>query len=207
MLWSFPPIVFLDLRRDPPHAIDTAWRGNTNFYKAKFGFTKSNFLWKFDVPVKYPPERGPFEGKNFGESEMRKRTKARECALKILYAIEIAKEKPEDAIGIFWDNSDPVESDVKDYANVLVRGVAKRREKIDELIAKHATNWQLERMAVIDKNILRFATYELLYSDEMPPKVAINEAIDIAKKYGDRDSGKFVNGVLDKISKTEDKDS
>ena len=136
---------------------------------------------------------------------MRKRTKARECALKILYAIEIARERPEDAISIFWDNSDPTEADVIDYANELVRGVAKHSEKIDELITKYATNWQLERMAVIDKNIMRFATYELLYSDQIPPKVAINEAIDIAKKYGDKDSGKFVNGVLDKISKTEGK--
>ncbi|MBP7056202.1 MAG: transcription antitermination factor NusB, partial [Candidatus Omnitrophica bacterium] len=105
---------------------------------------------------------------------MRKRTKARECALKILYAIEIAKEKPDDAIRIFWDNSDPAEDDVKKYANELVKGVSKNREKIDELITRHATNWQLERMAVIDKNIMRFATYELLYSSEIPPKVAIN---------------------------------
>lgn len=136
---------------------------------------------------------------------MRKRTKARECALKILYAIEIAKEKPEDAMTIYWDNSDPEEADVRSYANELVRGVVKNRAKIDELITKHATNWQLERMAVIDKNIMRLAVYELLFSGEIPPKVAINEAIDIAKKYGDKDSGKFVNGILDKISKTEGK--
>lgn len=136
---------------------------------------------------------------------MRKRTKARECALKVLYAIEIAKETPEDGIDIFWNNSDPVEPEVKEFADKLVRGVCKHREKIDGLISKYTTNWQLDRMAVIDKNILRFATFELLYADDVPPKVSINEAIDIAKKYGDKDSGKFVNGVLDKISKTEGK--
>ena len=75
--------------------------------------------------------------------------------------------------------------------------------KIDSLITKYATNWQLKRMAVIDKNILRAAVCELLFFADIPPKVAINEAIDIAKKYGDKNSGKFVNGVLDKINKTE----
>jgi len=136
---------------------------------------------------------------------MRKRTRGRECALKMLYAIEIAKEEPEKGIEIYWENTDPVEYDVKDFANDLVRGVHKNLAAIDALITKCATNWQLERMAVIDKNIMRFATYELLYVDDVPPKVAINEAIDIAKKYGDKDSGKFVNGVLDKINKTEGK--
>ena len=136
---------------------------------------------------------------------MRKRTRGRECALKILYAIEIAKETPEKGIEIYWDNTDPVEYDVKDFANDLVRGVCEHRADIDALITKYATNWQIERMAVIDKNIMRCATYELLYLDDVPPKVSINEAIDIAKKYGDKDSGKFVNGVLDKINKTEAK--
>lgn len=136
---------------------------------------------------------------------MRKRTRGRECALKILYAIEIAKEEPDRAIETYWENADPVEYDVKDFANDLVRGVSAHLAEIDALITKHATNWQLDRMAVIDKNIMRCATYELLYMDDVPPKVSINEAIDIAKKYGDTDSGKFVNGVLDKINKTEAK--
>ena len=122
-------------------------------------------------------------------------------------AIEIAKEAPDRGMEIFWGNTDPVEDDVKDFANDLVRGVCEHREAIDRLITRHATNWQLERMAVIDKNIIRCATYELLYRDDVPPKVSINEAIDIAKKYGDKYSGKFVNGVLDKISKTEGKQS
>jgi N utilization substance protein B len=82
-----------------------------------------------------------------------------------------------------------------------VLGVSNKTEKIDKVISECATNWQLNRMAVIDRNILRAAAYELLFADGIPPKVAINEAIDMAKRYGDSESGKFVNGVLDKINK------
>ncbi len=81
------------------------------------------------------------------------------------------------------------------------------KQMIDKIISEYATNWKIQRMAVIDRNVLRFATYELLFMEDIPPKVAINEAIDIAKKYGDKDSGKFVNGILDKINKMECKKS
>jgi len=138
---------------------------------------------------------------------MRKRTKARECALKILYAIDITKEDAKKCIGTFWENHEPIESEVKEFANALVTGVCKNLQMIDKVISTYAANWELKRMAVIDRNILRFATYELLFDEDVPPKVSINEAIDIAKKYGDKDSGKFVNGILDKISKTESKKS
>lgn len=138
---------------------------------------------------------------------MRKRTMARECALKILYAVEMTKDDAETCIDNFWNNQDKAEGQVKMFADDLVRGVCKNKERIDELITKYAANWGIDRMAVIDKNILRFGTYELIFMEEIPPKVAINEAIDIAKKYGDKDSGKFVNGILDKINKTERKGS
>ena len=136
---------------------------------------------------------------------MRKRTLARECALKILYAVEMTKEDPEKCIDNFWNSQEKAEPQVKAFADDLVRGVYHNKERIDALITEHATNWKLNRMAVIDRNILRFGTYELIFVDDVPPKVAINEAIDIAKKYGDKDSGKFVNGILDKINKTEKK--
>lgn len=136
---------------------------------------------------------------------MRKRTKARECALKILYAIDITKEDPKQCIDTFWKNHEETEAQVKSFTNGLVLGVCGNRELIDKLISQYTTNWQLNRVAVTDRNILRFATYELLFMEEIPPKVSINEAIDIAKKYGDQDSGKFVNGILDKINKTERK--
>lgn len=136
---------------------------------------------------------------------MRKRTKARECALKILYAIDITRDEPKKCIDTFWKNHEEIDNEVETFANQLVLGVSNNSDAIDKLISSHTTNWQLKRMAVIDRNILRFATYELLYMEEIPPKVSINEAIDIAKRYGDKDSGKFVNGVLDSINKNEGK--
>jgi len=134
---------------------------------------------------------------------MRKRTKARECALKILYAIDITGQGPDESIDVFWLNSEPSDSQTKEFANSVVRGVCKNLELIDSTITKYTTNWQLKRMAVIDRNVIRCATYELLFREDIPPKVSINEAIDMAKKYGDKDSGSFANGVLDKINKAE----
>lgn len=136
---------------------------------------------------------------------MRKRTKARECALKVLYALDITKDEPEKIIELFWGSHEKVEREVKDFTAALVLGVAEKIAFLDKVISAYATNWEMKRMAVIDRNILRMATYELLFKEDIPPKVSINEAIDIAKRYGDKDSGKFVNGILDKISKTERK--
>ena len=132
---------------------------------------------------------------------MRKRTQAREAALKILYAIDITKDDPGQCINNFWLNQDEVRPEIRHFAESLVEGLWANKEEVDKIITKHATNWELGRMAVIDRNILRLAAYELMFSDDIPPKVAMNEAIELAKKYGDKDSGKFVNGVLDKISK------
>ena len=136
---------------------------------------------------------------------MRKRTKARECALKILYGVDITKDDSVESRVAFWQYQEEADDDVRKFAEKLVKGVAEHKAEIDRMISKYALNWELKRMAVIDRNILRFATYELLFLDDIPPKVSINEAIDIAKRYGDRDSGKFVNGILDKINKTEGK--
>ncbi|MDD5136174.1 MAG: transcription antitermination factor NusB [Candidatus Omnitrophica bacterium] len=132
---------------------------------------------------------------------MRKRTKARENALKILYAIDITGDEPKKCIDRYWKDNEEKDAEVKRFANSLVLGAFNKQKEIDKLISESATNWQLNRMAVIDRNILRFAAYELLFIDEIPPKVTINEAIDIAKRYGDSESGKFVNGILDKINK------
>jgi N utilization substance protein B len=136
---------------------------------------------------------------------MRKRTKARECALKILYAVDITKDTSPESRVAFWQYQEEADDDVKQFAEKLVKGVNEHRDEIDRVISKYAVNWEMKRMAVIDRNILRFATYELLFVDDIPPKVSINEAIDIAKRYGDKESGKFVNGILDKINKTEGK--
>ena len=134
---------------------------------------------------------------------MRKRTRAREYALQILYAVDITKDDPGDCVRRFWEGNEESSAEVKKFAAGLVLGVSDNKKEIDRMIAKYATNWKLDRMAVIDRNVLRFAAYELLYAKDIPPKVSINEAIDIAKKFGGPDSGKFVNGVLDKINKME----
>lgn len=133
---------------------------------------------------------------------MRKRTLSREIALKILYARDITKESPKEAARKFWENNEPEDEEVKGFSEYLVNGVEANLDEIDKTLSEFATNWQLDRMATIDRNVLRIAAFELLFSDDIPPKVAINEAIEMAKKYGDKDSGKFVNGVLDKINKS-----
>ena len=138
---------------------------------------------------------------------MRNRTKARECALKILYAVDIRKDSPEECTRNFWENYPDVKGEVKEFSAYLIDGISKNKDLIDSLISKHATNWQIQRMATIDRNILRLSAFELLFADNIPPKVSINEAIELAKRYGDKDSGKFVNGILDKINKTERKDA
>ena len=132
---------------------------------------------------------------------MRNRTQARECALKILYAIDIRKDSPEECIKIFWENYPVVKNEITEFSDFLVKGVIKNITLIDSLISKYATNWQIQRMATIDRNVLRLASFELLFAADIPPKVSINEAIEMAKRYGDKDSGKFVNGILDKINK------
>ncbi len=136
---------------------------------------------------------------------MRKRTQARECALQILYQVDIRKDPVDKLFLDFWRENE-AEAEVSDFANSLVIGAIKNMKKIDETISSYASNWKLSRMAVIDRNVLRLATYELLFCPDIPQKVSINEAVDLAKKFGDMESGKFVNGILDKISKEEVKD-
>ncbi|MFC1703710.1 transcription antitermination factor NusB [Candidatus Omnitrophota bacterium] len=133
---------------------------------------------------------------------MRKRTKARECALKILYQVDITGDSCKDSLEMFWQTSGTQEGAVKEFATRLVEGTFAHLKEIDKEIAKSAANWQMKRMAVVDRNILRIATFEILYLDDIPPKVSINEAVDLAKKFGDNDSGRFVNGIIDKIKST-----
>ena len=91
------------------------------------------------------------------------------------------------------------EAEVRLFAEPLIRGTLGNRDAIDEQIKKHAKNWELHRIAAVDRNILRLAIYEMLHRDDIPPVVSINEAVDIAKKFSTQDSGKFVNGILDKV--------
>ncbi len=95
------------------------------------------------------------------------------------------------------------EPSVIDFGKSLVRGVIQHRDVIDATISKHAHNWAIDRLSVVDRNVLRIAVYELLYLDDIPPAVIINEAIEIAKQFGDDESGGFVNGILDGFSKSQ----
>ena len=121
--------------------------------------------------------------------------------LQILYSMDVSGIKTDEALSEFWNEHPSFAKEIREFAEELVTGVRKDIEKIDKAISEHATNWTLKRMAVVDRNILRFAVYELLFRSDIPPKVTINEAVDIAKKYGEANSGKFVNGILDKIGK------
>lgn len=129
---------------------------------------------------------------------MGQRRLAREFALSMLYLIDIGTLPLEKVISSFWHSQDVLQS-TKEFANFLTQGTYHNLEKIDQLISKHAENWELNRMASIDLAILRIATFELINQQDTPVNVIINEAIEIAKYYSTTDSGKFVNGILDKI--------
>ena len=129
---------------------------------------------------------------------MRSRRKGRELALKLLYGLDVLPRDVDATLKLFWGLTRYPE-DVRTFAEQLVRGTLAHREEIDAFIIRHAINWTIDRMAVIDRNILRYAVYELLYEDVIPPKVTINEALDISKKYSTPKSSAFINGILDNI--------
>ena len=129
---------------------------------------------------------------------MRKRTLGRELALQLAYQIDLRGDDVMEDIEAQLTNGE-FGDEVTAFARTLIEGYRSRADEIDARIEEVAKNWQLRRMAVIDRNILRLATYELLYRDDIPPLVAINEAIETAKKFSGRNSGPFVNGILDNI--------
>jgi N utilization substance protein B len=130
---------------------------------------------------------------------MGKRRKAREVALQFLYQLDqTGAADPTPFEEEFWARH-PVDADARAFAASLVRGAKAEQKKIDAIIAESAEHWGLERMAVVDRNILRMAVFELLYEPDVPGKVAINEAIEIAKKFGTAESSRFINGVLDRV--------
>ena len=129
---------------------------------------------------------------------MKNRRKARELTLQILYQMDTRETPVEEALNITFSRY-RFRPEVREFAESLIRGTSQLLLPIDFLIKKYAKNWTLERIATVDRNILRFTIYELLFLENVPPIVSINEAVEIAKRYGTTDSGKFVNGILDKI--------
>ena len=132
---------------------------------------------------------------------MGSRRRPREVALQFLYQLDLqGEDDPVPHEQEFWARH-ALSGEAKTFAETLVRGTKASQAKIDQMIEQYTENWALERMAAVDRNILRVAVYEMLWTDEAPGKVVINEAIEIAKKFGTKESGRFINGVLDRIHK------
>ena len=129
---------------------------------------------------------------------MGKRRSSRELALKFLYQFELNGGDLDEQIKLFLERNSS-QKDVANFMKELVVSLIDKMEEIDEIIQKFSDHWVLDRMTVIDRNILRMGACELLFNFSTPPKVVINEAIDIAKKYGNKDSPEFINGILDKV--------
>ncbi|HZV34919.1 MAG TPA: transcription antitermination factor NusB [Verrucomicrobiae bacterium] len=154
---------------------------------------------------------------------MGKRREARERAVQFLFQHDLnPPEKLDEALEHFWNSQRSVviagekgnatwgqnvevpaptadEAEIRLFAEPLIRGALKHREEADAIIKKYVQHWELHRIAAVDRNILRLAIYEMFHRDDIPPIVSINEAVDIAKKFSTQDSGKFVNGILDRV--------
>ena len=129
---------------------------------------------------------------------MGKRRKSREFALQVLYQLDITKQEANKALNQWKKHFSP-KGEKNGFTEQIVKGVIEHSQEIDDLIERYSDNWRLGRMNIIDRNILRMAIFELLYCEEVPPKVTLNEAIDLGKRYGNQDSGSFINGILDRI--------
>ena len=132
---------------------------------------------------------------------MGRRHRGREFAVQVLFQMDMTRDAPEDVLPTFWEGPERrrTPGSVRGFTEKLVRGTWERRADIDAFLGASSEHWRLDRMAVVDRNILRLATFELLQGDETPAAVIIDEAIEIAKRYGNEDSGAFVNGVLDAV--------
>jgi len=131
---------------------------------------------------------------------MGNRRLSREMVIQLLYLSEMNEGKIENQLKSFWKNNS-CEEDIRSFTEDILNDIFDHRKEIDARLEKYSDNWALSRMAVIDRNLLRMAAAELMYSKTVPPKVAIDEAVEIAKKYGTEDSPNFINGVLDRILK------
>ena len=129
---------------------------------------------------------------------MSSRRRSREMAVQVLYQVDMAQSDISEALRVFCDHFEAPES-IRDFAIELANGAHGHQEEIDSLIKQFSEHWRLERMPIVDRNILRLAIFELLYRPDIPTKVSINEAVDLGKSYGSSESGAFINGILDRI--------
>jgi transcription antitermination factor NusB len=131
---------------------------------------------------------------------MGKRRAARELALKFLYQTEFNSNSPDSELNSFCERAN-VSEEIQNFTQTLIKNIFFHKKEVDRLLKKISANWVPDRMAIIDKNILRLGICELLFDSTTPPKVAINEAVEIAKKFGTEESPDFINGILDKVYK------
>lgn len=136
---------------------------------------------------------------------MGQRRKAREHTLRILFQMEFEDSNPQEALGQYW-KSRKTTPEIKEYSTWLAKGIASNQKTIDSLIQSVSEHWRISRMALIDRNILRMAVFELLYEDNIAPAIVINEAIEIARRYSGDEAATFVNGILDAVRKSLEKE-
>jgi N utilization substance protein B len=129
------------------------------------------------------------------------RHSGREAALQMLFQLEASKVDAEQVIALFWRNFE-ADPEGRAYADEAVRGVAAELEKVDEQIAHASAHWRVERMARVDRNVLRLGTWELLHRADVPRAVILDEAVELAKEFGTEESSAFVNGVLNRVAET-----
>ncbi|MGD2126077.1 MAG: transcription antitermination factor NusB [Desulfobacteraceae bacterium] len=129
---------------------------------------------------------------------MGKRRRARELALKVLFHMEFNAGDPNEAFDLVCESFASPEA-IRTFSRQLVLGVWEKKDDLDELISRSSINWRLERMSLVDRNILRVAVFEVVFMKDIPPKVSIDEAVELGKSYGTEESGAFINGILDNI--------
>jgi len=137
------------------------------------------------------------------EERLLKRRRARELALAVLFQIELGHNSPETAVSNVLDDVDDLPEKERAFARSLALGAVRHFDQIDELLSAHTKGWSLERLASTDRNIMRLAVEEMLYHPGIPISVSINEAVELAKIYGEEESGRFVNGVLGSVARDE----
>jgi transcription antitermination factor NusB len=132
---------------------------------------------------------------------MGKRRRARELAVQILFHLEFSHDDPSEVFDLICENFDAPES-IREFSKMLVLGVCGKMEILDRAISQASRNWRIDRMARLDRSILRLAAFEIMFVPEIPARVSLDEAVEIGKKFGSEDSGRYINGVLDNIYNT-----
>jgi N utilization substance protein B len=140
-------------------------------------------------------------GRQRGIPRMGTRRQGREWVLQLLFQVDLNPSSTEDTLKPFWEERPDAEPATREFAERLFLGTVSHRDELDATMRRYVQNWSIKRMGVVDRNVLRMALYELMHCEDIPPVVTINEAVDLAKFFSNTESGRFVNGVLDRVRK------